>query len=84
VDIAAQVKAPVLGLYGGKDPGIPLDSLAKMESVLAEGGKAAKESRFVVYPEARMPSMPTTAPATSSRPPTTAGSRPRPGSGNTA
>ncbi|MES2183946.1 MAG: dienelactone hydrolase family protein [Pseudomonadota bacterium] len=52
VDIATQVKAPVLGLYGGKDPGIPLDSLAKMESALAEGGKAAKESRFVVYPEA--------------------------------
>ncbi|MFX6250432.1 dienelactone hydrolase family protein, partial [Acinetobacter baumannii] len=27
IDIAAQLKAPVLGLYGGKDTGIPLEAV---------------------------------------------------------
>ena len=49
VDIAAKLKAPVLGLYGGKDTGIPLDTIEKMrEAVKAAGGK----SEIVVYPEA--------------------------------
>lgn len=49
VDIAAQLKAPVLGLYGGKDTGIPQDTIEKMRSaVKAAGGK----SEIVVYPEA--------------------------------
>jgi len=52
IDIAASVQAPVLGLYGGKDQGIPLESLDKMKAALAEGGAAAKASEFVVYPEA--------------------------------
>ena len=55
VDIAAGLKAPVLGLYGGKDQGIPLDTVDKMKSVLASAGSgstAAKASTFVVYPEA--------------------------------
>ena len=52
VDVAAQIKAPVLGLYGGKDQGIPLDTIDKMKSILATGSDAAKASQFVVYPEA--------------------------------
>lgn len=52
VDIAAQVNAPVLGLYGGQDAGIPQESLDKMKAALAAGGAAATECRFVVYPDA--------------------------------
>lgn len=52
VDVAAELKAPVLGLYGGKDQGIPLDTVDKMKSSLATGSAAAKASRFVIYPEA--------------------------------
>jgi len=49
VDIAAQLKAPVLGLYGGKDTGIPQDTIEKMRAaVKAAGGK----SEIVVYPNA--------------------------------
>jgi carboxymethylenebutenolidase len=33
-DIAANLKAPVLGLYGGADSGIPLDSIEKMREAL--------------------------------------------------
>ena len=52
IDIAATLKAPVLGLYGGKDGGIPLDSIDKMKAALATGTASAKASEFVVYPEA--------------------------------
>ena len=51
VDIAAGLQAPVLGLYGGKDQGIPLDTVDKMKAALAAGTPAAKASQFVVYPE---------------------------------
>lgn len=48
-DLAAQLKAPVLGLYGAKDQGIPLDSIEKMRA----GIKAANgKSEIIVYPEA--------------------------------
>ena len=50
VDVAASLKAPVLGLYAGKDQGIPLDSVEKMRAALkAAGGK----SEIVVYPDAQ-------------------------------
>jgi len=52
VDLASQIKAPVLGLYGGADTGIPLDTVDKMKSALSQGPSAAKASEFVVYPEA--------------------------------
>lgn len=56
VDIAANLKAPVLGLYGGQDGGIPLTTVNQMKDALAEAGakgnKAAKMSEFVVYPQA--------------------------------
>jgi carboxymethylenebutenolidase len=52
VDVAARLHGPVLGLYGEKDPGIPLDTVEQMKKALAAGGTAAKKSEFVVYPEA--------------------------------
>ncbi len=56
IDLAATLKAPVLGLYGGQDGGIPLTTVNAMKDALAEAGakgnKAAKASEFVVYPQA--------------------------------
>jgi carboxymethylenebutenolidase len=52
VDVARELKAPVLGLYGGKDQGIPQSTVATMREALAAGSKAAKRSEIKVYPEA--------------------------------
>ncbi len=54
VDVAAQLKAPVLGLYGGQDQGIPQDSVEKMRAALKTKGasKSAEKSEIHVYPEA--------------------------------
>jgi carboxymethylenebutenolidase len=56
VDMAATLKAPVLGLYGGQDTGIPVTSVNNMKEALAQaalkGNKAAKASEFVLYPDA--------------------------------
>ena len=49
IDLAAKLKAPVLGLYGGKDDGIPIEDVERMRAALA----AAKDpSRIVVFPDA--------------------------------
>ena len=50
---AAELKAPVLGLYGGADTGIPLDTVEAMRLALAAGSEAAQRSEIVVYPEAK-------------------------------
>jgi carboxymethylenebutenolidase len=50
---AAALQAPVLGLYGGADTGIPLDTVEAMRLALAAGSEAAKRSEIVVYPEAK-------------------------------
>ena len=52
VDVVAGLHGPVLGLYGEKDTGIPLDTVDKMKTALATGSAAAKKSEFVVYPDA--------------------------------
>ena len=52
VDVAGSLNGPVLGLYGEKDTGIPLDTVDKMKAALATGNAAAKKSEFVVYPDA--------------------------------
>ncbi len=56
LELVAGLKAPVLGLYGGQDGGIPLTSVNQMKDALAEAGAkgnaAAKASEFVVYPAA--------------------------------
>ena len=53
IDRAGQLNGPVLGLYGEKDDGIPLESIEKMKAALAAaqpGSAAARRSEFVVYP----------------------------------
>ena len=53
VDLVAELKAPVLGLYGGKDQGIPLETVEQMKQALAAAkGPAARHCEFNVYPEA--------------------------------
>ena len=54
VDIAADLKAPVLGLYGAADPGISLVSIDQMREALSKAAPinaAAKASQFEVYPD---------------------------------
>ncbi|MEO8118002.1 MAG: dienelactone hydrolase family protein [Rhodoferax sp.] len=51
IDLAGVMRAPVLGLYGGSDGGIPLDTLDKMKTALAAGTTASKAAQFVVYPD---------------------------------
>ena len=55
VDIAADLKAPVLGLYGAADTGISLESVDQMRAALAQAASknlAAKACQFEVYPDA--------------------------------
>ena len=56
LDLAAGLKAPVLGLYGAQDGGIPLTTVNEMKDALAaagtRGNTAARGSEFVVYPDA--------------------------------
>jgi len=47
IDIAPTLKAPVLGLYGGKDGGIPVATVEQMKEALAKTGN---KSEFVVFP----------------------------------
>ncbi|NKI67804.1 carboxymethylenebutenolidase [Collimonas pratensis] len=47
VDIAATLKVPVLGLYGGKDQGITQEHVALMKAALAKG---SSKSEIVVFP----------------------------------
>jgi carboxymethylenebutenolidase len=49
IEVAASLHAPVLGLYGGQDQGIPLADVETMRAALA----AAKQpSQIVVFPDA--------------------------------
>ena len=52
VDVAGSLHGPVLGLYGQKDTGIPLETVDTMKAALAAGSAAAKRSEFVIYPDA--------------------------------
>lgn len=49
VDVAATLRAPVLGLYGGEDTGIPLPTVEAMRAAIAAAGGA---SRIEVFPGA--------------------------------
>lgn len=49
IDRAASIKAPVLGLYGAADTGIPVDTLTQLEAALKAAGNT--KSEFVVYPD---------------------------------
>jgi carboxymethylenebutenolidase len=48
-DLAPDMKAPVLGLYGQADQGIPVAQVEAMRAALAAAGKPAE---FKIYPEA--------------------------------
>src|SRR5262245_9179683 len=48
MDVADKINAPVLGLYGGADTGIPNDTVEKMRKALADAKKTAE---IVVYPD---------------------------------
>ncbi|MEX2561355.1 MAG: dienelactone hydrolase family protein [Pirellulales bacterium] len=49
LDVAGELKAPVLGLYGGADQGIPKETVEKMRAAVKEAGG---ESEIVLYPDA--------------------------------
>jgi len=53
IDAVDRLNAPVLGLYGGADTGIPLDTVERMKTALAQGSDAARRSQFKVYPNAQ-------------------------------
>ena len=49
LEIAPELKAPVIGFYGGKDQGISVDQVEQMRAAV----KAAhKPSEIVIYPDA--------------------------------
>ncbi len=49
IDVVAKLKAPVLGLYGGKDDGIPMADVERMQAALVA---AKSPSKIVVFPDA--------------------------------
>jgi len=49
LDLAGRIHAPVLGLYGGEDLGIPIADVREMEAALKKAGETAE---FVIYPGA--------------------------------
>ena len=48
IDLVGELKAPVLGLYGGADQGIPNELVAKMQEKLKAAGKP---SEIILYPD---------------------------------
>jgi len=49
IDHAKDLKVPVLGLYGGKDKGIPVEGVERMR---AEFNKGNSKSEIIIYPDA--------------------------------
>jgi carboxymethylenebutenolidase len=49
IDAAKDLRVPVLGLYGGLDAGIPLNTVQQMQDELKKG---KSKSEIVVYPNA--------------------------------
>ena len=49
LDLVNQINAPILGLYGGKDMGIPAAQIEQMRAALKAAGKP---SDIVIYPDA--------------------------------
>jgi carboxymethylenebutenolidase len=50
LDVAPALEVPVLGLYGGRDEGIPLADVEKLRAALRAAGKSKSEIK--VYPDA--------------------------------
>ena len=53
IELVGKINAPVLGLYGSEDQGIPVASVEQMKAALINGSPAARKSQFVVYPGAQ-------------------------------
>lgn len=49
IDLAGELKCPVLGLYGLLDKGIPVESVERMEAACKAAGKTCE---FKIYPDA--------------------------------
>ncbi len=49
IELVAQINAPILGLYGDADSGIPNDTVKQMEEALKAAGK---KSEIILYPDA--------------------------------
>ncbi len=49
IDLVSEMKAPVLGLYGGKDQSIPVSSVDQMREAMKAANKPAE---LIVYPDA--------------------------------
>ena len=49
IDIASKLTVPILGLYGGKDTGISLDTVEQMRDRLKS---SSSKSEIIVYPDA--------------------------------
>ena len=49
VQVVDRIKAPILGLYGGADSGIPNDTVEKMRAALKASGNVRSE--IVLYPD---------------------------------
>jgi carboxymethylenebutenolidase len=49
LDVASRISAPVLGLYGAEDLGIPVADVRELESKMKAAGRTAE---FVIYPGA--------------------------------
>ena len=79
---SARLKAPVLGLYGGADQGIPV--AIGREDARGPQGRRQDRPRSSSTPTRRTPSSPTTGPATARSRPRTAGSGCWSGSRSTA
>jgi carboxymethylenebutenolidase len=48
IDLVANINAPVLGLYGGADPGIPREHIEALRDALK---KAGKDCEIIIYPD---------------------------------
>ena len=53
IEQVGKINAPVLGLYGGEDAGIPVATVEQMKAALINGSAAARRAQFVVYPGAQ-------------------------------
>jgi carboxymethylenebutenolidase len=49
IEVAPRIKAPMLGLYGGADSGIPNESVERMRAALQAAGNTRSE--IVLYPD---------------------------------
>ena len=50
IDLASELRVPVLGLYGGADSGIPNDTVKAMNDALKAAGRS--DSQIILYDDA--------------------------------